>query len=85
MIEVVYAMGSETVALPSGEGVPVIKGSHWPVADPVVRARPGLFSPDARWGLFYSPSSPPPGYDAELNEVEEATANPGEKRSARRG
>ena len=86
MIDVVYAMGTETVNMPSGGSVAVFKGSHWPATDPVVRARPELFTDDPRYGLLYT--SPPPGYDGDLNElepdVEQATAVPGEKRSVRR-
>ncbi len=81
-IDVVYAMGTENVNMSSGATVPVHKGSHWPKTDPVVQARPALFSPDPRFGLLYTDA--PPGYDTDLNEVEEATANPGEKRSVRR-
>lgn len=29
-------------------------GSHWPADDPVVKANPGSFSDDPRWGLAYS-------------------------------
>lgn len=82
MIDVVFAMGTERVGMPDGHSVQVRKGSHWPANDPVVRARPSLFTPDARYGLQYT--APPPGYDGDLNEVEEATANPGERRSVRR-
>lgn len=88
-IEVVYAVSSANIALPDGTPIPVIIGTHWPSTDPVVRARPELFSPDPRFGLAYLPSSPPPGYDAELNELdadefESASAAPGERRSVRR-
>ena len=82
MIDVVYAMGTETVGMPDGTAIPVHKGSHWPASDPVVARRPALFTSDARFGLLYT--VPPPGFDMDLNEVEEATANPGEKRSVRR-
>lgn len=82
MIQVVYAMGTELVGLSTGQSVPVRKGTHWPASDPVVRARPNLFTDDPRYGLLYTEA--PPGHDGELNEVESATANPGEKRSARR-
>ena len=82
MIDVVYAIGTESVGLPNGETVTVPKGSHWPKGDPVVRTRPGLFTDDPRYGLLYT--APPPGHDIELNEVEMATANPGERRSVRR-
>ncbi len=82
MIEVVYAMGSNFVNLPGGGRVKVQKGTHWPADDPAVRAMPELFSPDPRWGMWYSKE--PEGYDAPV-DVEMATANPGEKRSMRRG
>jgi hypothetical protein len=47
--------------------------------------RPELFTSDSRFGLSYS--QPPTGYGADLEplQVEEATANPGERRSVRRG
>lgn len=79
MIPVVYAMGTEMVEAPHGPRVRVVKGTHWPAEDPVVRARPDLFSPDPRFGMLYTVE--PAGYDA---PVEEATANPGEQRSVRR-
>ena len=82
MIDVVYAVGTERVQIPNGESVPVQKGTHWPATDPVVLAYPALFTSDPRYGLRYTTA--PPGHDAELNEVEEATANPGERRSVRR-
>lgn len=80
MIDVVFAMGTDFVNLPGGGRVKVQKGTHWPADDPAVRSRPELFSADPRWGMWYSRE--PAGYDA---PVEEATANPGEKRSVRRG
>lgn len=82
MIEVVYAKAVEKVPLRSGQIVQVVTGQHWPASDPVVQARPDLFTDDTRYGLLYSEA--PPGYDGQLNEVEEATANPGERRSVRR-
>lgn len=94
-IDVVYAMGSEHVPLPSGAIAVVQKGQHWPASDQVVTARPQLFTADPRYGLMYSQA--PPGYDADLNELEPAvedasldpddeaaTAAPGERRSVRR-
>lgn len=83
MIDVVYAMDNRSVGMPTGNTVRVPKGSHWPASDPVVQACPELFTHDARYGLCYTAA--PPGYDSQLAEVEEATANPGEKRSVRRG
>jgi len=86
MIDVVYAMGTENVNMPTGATVPVHKGSHWPATDPVVLARPALFTPDPRYGLLYTVA--PPGHDIELNELEDefesASAAPGERRSVRR-
>ena len=84
-IDVVYACGSEMVHLRSGASVRVFKGQHWPASDPVVLARPNLFTDDPRYGLLYTQA--PPGYDLELNEVpvvESASAAPGEQRNVRR-
>jgi hypothetical protein len=86
-MDIVYAMGTEKVPLPFGQVASVHKGQHWPATDPVVLARPHLFTSDPRYGLLYT--VPPPGFDEQLNEldlgeVESATANPGEKRSVRR-
>lgn len=80
MINVKYATGTRLVTLPSGTTLRVLKGQHWPADDPIVLGAPDLFSDDPRWGLFYSVE--PAGYDA---PIETATANPGEKRSVRRG
>lgn len=82
-MDVVFAQATEQVPLRSGRVAQVRKGQHWPKSDPVVRARPELFTEDPRFGLVYTEA--PPGFDAELNEVEMATANPGERRSVRRG
>lgn len=87
-MDVVYAQGSEIVTLNSGQSVRVMKGQHWPATDQVVKLRPELFTTDPRFGLLYTEA--PPGYDANLNEVEQpneveaATSAPGEKRHARR-
>lgn len=92
MIDVVFAMDRANVPLPDGRVANVHKGQHWSKTDPVVQARPGLFTEDPRYGLLYT--EPPPGYDGELNELpegfrdvdefESASAAPGEKRSVRR-
>lgn len=79
-MDVVYAVGSQPVDLPSGGRVQVRKGSHWPANDPAVKAFPHLFSADPRWGLWYTVE--PDGWDAPV--VETASAAPGEKRSVRR-
>lgn len=81
-MDVVYAQGSDKVPLRSGQIANVRKGQHWPAGDPVVKARPDLFTDDPRYGLVYTEA--PAGYDEQLNEMEAATAVPGEKRNARR-
>jgi hypothetical protein len=58
-------------------------GEHYPADDPAVKAMPGAFSPDPRYGVQWNGPPPP-----ELAEppVEQATSGPGEKRaSVRRG
>lgn len=82
-MDVVFAQGDGQVPLLSGQVAQVRKGQHWPSTDQVVKLRPDLFTSDPRFGLLYTEA--PPGFDAELNEVEEATAVPGEKRSVKRG
>lgn len=99
MIEVVYAQGNGAVALPSGSVATVHKGQHWPKTDQVVQHRPELFTDDPRYGLVYSEPPPgydhqlneietrvsPEVEDTSAEpEAEQATAAPGEKRSARR-
>lgn len=82
MIKTVFACGTEQVHLPSGMTVHVRKGTHWPAEDPVVEARPDLFTEDSRFGMLYTRK--PEGYDAPI--VETATAAPGEQRGrVRRG
>lgn len=80
-MDVVYAKYSAQVETPDGGRHAVYGGQHWPADDPVVRANPAVFTPDARYGMAYS--TPPP----EMAEppVEQATAVPGEKRNTRRG
>ena len=80
-MDVVYAKHSGQVTTPDGGRWNVQGGQHWPADDPVVKANPGMFSPDARYGVTYS--AVPSG----LGEapVEQATAGPGEKRNVRRG
>lgn len=79
-MDVVYARGTSVVTTPDGGRHTVQGGQHWPADDPVVRANPGLFSPDPRYGVSFSVAP------AELSEppVEQATAAPGEKRATRR-
>lgn len=84
MTDFVYAMGTEKVHLPTGATVLVPKGSMVPAADPVVRARPDLFSPDPRYCASLFGTVVPDGLGPDDPPVEAATANPGERRSARR-
>lgn len=82
-MDVVYAQSNGRVLLKSGQTAHVQKGQHWPATDQVVKMRPELFTTDPRYGLVYTEA--PPGHDGELNEIEAATAVPGERRSVRRG
>jgi len=79
-LEVVFARTSAQVETPDGGRHTVHAGQHWPASDPVVLAKPDLFSADPRYGVHYS--TPP----AEMAEppVEQATAAPGERRNVRR-
>jgi hypothetical protein len=82
-MDVVYAKYDAVVTTADGAQVRVVFGEHRPAADPVVQARPDVFSADPRWGVQWYGEPP-----AELAEapVEQATAAPGEKRAAvRRG
>lgn len=83
-MDIVYAQGTDKVLLRSGQVAQVRKGQHWPATDPVVKARPDLFTDDPRYGLVYTQA--PPGHDDQLNEapVESASAAPGERRNTRR-
>jgi len=78
-MKVVYATVNTTVTRPSGVGISIHAGEHWPASDPVVKDHPGLFTADpAEVGLRISAplADDPP--------VEQATAAPGEKRATRR-
>lgn len=81
-MDFVYAMGTENVSLPSGVTVLVPVGSMVAASDPVVRARPDLFSADPRYCAALFGTVVPEGIGA---PVETATAAPGERRSTRRG
>lgn len=81
-MQVVFATGTGVVLTPDGGRWAVVHGQHWPADDPVVLAQPGLFSPDARYGVSFSVQP------ADLSEapVEAVTAEPGERRArVRRG
>jgi hypothetical protein len=75
-MKVVYAKQTASVMMPEGYPMLVPLGTHWAASDPVVQARPDLFSDDPRFGLFRP---------APEDEVETATSTPGERRNVRRG
>lgn len=79
-MRVVYAKSSVILPLPAGYPIRILVGTHWRADDPIVVDHPDLFSDDPRNGL--SQSGPLP----ELDEapIEQATAGPGERRTARR-
>jgi len=83
MIEfnIVYAKATTSVVTEDGAQQLVRHGSHWFADDPVVQANPSLFSSDPRFGLTWSGQTP-----AVMAEppVEQATAEPGERRQTRR-
>lgn len=67
----VYALASMVVANPAGGTVRIREGDVWAADDPLVKARPALFS------------RTPVAVHRTVSPVEQATAAPGEKR--RRG
>ncbi len=71
-MSVFYAIETATVPMPTGEQITIRKGEPYPADHPVVVRCPGFFSED-------------PSYGMHSQEVEQATANPGEKRNVRRG
>jgi len=76
VVDVVYAKGPALVTTPDGGRWSVVGGQHWPADDPVVLARPDLFTRDPRFGLSYS-AAPTAMADP---PVEDATAEPGARR-----
>lgn len=78
-MRIVYATASASVWA-AGLPVSISIGQHWPADDPVVAAYPSMFSDDPRYGLS---CSVPPVMEEEATVVEQATANPGEKRDVR--
>ena len=75
-MDIVYAKDFVRVA---SDRPPFVPGSHWPADDPFVLTHPDLFSTDPRYHLAFT--EPRPEF---FGDVEEATANPGERRSVRR-
>lgn len=70
-MSLVYAAQSTTTVAPNGISVRLNRGEVWAADDPLVLARPGLFTPVA------DPRRTVP-------VVEEATAVPGVRRSVKR-
>lgn len=73
MPDIVYASGDVLTADGSGGMLQLVEGEPWAGDDPLVRARPELFTNKPRLRR----TTPAP--------VEAATANPGESRGSRRG
>lgn len=82
-MRVVFAMGTENVILSTGATVRVQRGSMVPDTDPLVRARPDLFSSDPRYAPNLLATELPEDF-TDGAPVETATAAPGERRNARR-
>ncbi len=78
----VYARSTGNIQLPNGATVLVSAGSMVPDSDPVVQARPDLFSDDPRYCSALFATVMPAGMDDP--PVEAATAAPGERRNTRR-
>lgn len=76
-MKIVYPTQAAVVMLDEGYTVTVPFGTHWSSEDPVVKARPDLFSEDPHFGVF---GNPPDYYADDAAPVETATAEPGEKR-----
>lgn len=80
-----------TVATDVGYPVTVQGGSHWLADDPLVLARPDLFTQDCRYGLVYSGEPPecmsvPPGEtDPALADDESSGAMTSRVRSRSQG
>jgi hypothetical protein len=83
-MQVVFAKFDAGVTTPDGGFSMVRMGEHRHPADPVVKARPDVFSPDPRYGLVWY-GTPPAELADPPDEVEAATAGPGERRNTRRG
>jgi hypothetical protein len=82
-MKVVFAVATENVVLSTGATVRVPRGSMVPESDPLVRARPDLFSSDPR----HAPNLLGTELPAEFGDdtpVETASAAPGERRNTRR-
>ncbi len=84
-MNIVFALSTTTVAAGDGRHVIINQGEHWPASDPVVKAYPGLFIADPRYGLRIStPLKEDEDAGKPETPVEQATKAPGEKRPTRR-
>jgi hypothetical protein len=66
---------ANAVVTDTGFPVTVQGGTHWPADDPLVLARPDLFTADCRYGLMYS--GDPPAYMNQPPDDEEPPARRG--------
>jgi hypothetical protein len=80
-MDIVYATTTAYIPLTDGGRILVRAGSHWPADDPVVVAQPSIFSADPRYGLSFT-AEPIDEKRAPEPPIEQATAAPGEKRTA---
>lgn len=80
-MSVVYAVDTANIMMPNGQMVLIRRGEPRSSEEEVVRFKPFLFSTDAE---LYS-DRPPTSVGVDGMPVEAATANPGERRSVRRG
>jgi hypothetical protein len=84
-VDIVYARREEVINTERGGTLTVPFGSHWNADDPLVIARPDLFSDDPNVGLASSVHTErPPRVFVGPGAVEQATAAPGERRQTRR-
>lgn len=79
---VVYAVDTVNIMMPEGNMVLIQRGQPHSSDSPVVRFKPELFSDNAE--LWSRPAPTSIGADGQPL-VEQMTANPGERRNARRG
>jgi hypothetical protein len=77
---VVYAVTTAVVGLPGGGETLLRLGSHWPADDPLVKARPDLFSDDPAYGMQATTPGPNAAGQTAERVVEDMTAEPGRKR-----
>lgn len=72
---------ADTTVFHNGSPVSIVSGQIWQADNPVVKARPGLFTDDFLASGFVRVETSPVLREA---PVEQATAAPGEKRATKR-